>query len=234
MAEPRHRPRSTDPPPTPTPEQNPSRPLRPVPRVGDPTPQPDSTQTRAETEVTDAIVANLIRHRIDSLDPENILVGALMYQPADVVARVLDIVVDDDMAAAMPRAVLRTIRALVARGLDPDPMTVAAALRNPAASAEIPDTEPFPARHERLTLFVADAYHHALAISIRSAARQVVNDRYLRGFAEHGMRILQMAEAHAENEDLEAETLAHIRRQHDIRQRLDAIIEGRSGAAPHR
>lgn len=156
-------------------------------------------------DVVDAIAEKLATDEQDRLHPETVLVGVLMYQPADHVTRLLQYVRDDDVEKLLPQTVLTVIRALASRGIDPDPMAVAAYLRDPTSVEVGPvEIDDFPNRQQRLVRYIVNAATDSVGITgPRSAARQVVEDAYRRAFAEIGTRIAQMAEAFADPEVLE-------------------------------
>ncbi|WP_433574086.1 hypothetical protein [Nocardia brasiliensis] len=185
----------------------------------DPTPDP-------VTDVIDAITDKFAGDEHQRLDPENNLIGALMYHPADKVARLLDYVDDDDIEKVLPQAVLAVIRQLVHRGRDPDPMTVSAALRDPHRVPGPFDPDNIPARYQRLQRYIQNVYANGLNVGPRSAAYQVVDDAYRRHFGRFGLSLAQRADAYADTQDLEqyaADAITQWRRFHH---RLRTLARG--------
>ncbi|WP_280412728.1 hypothetical protein [Nocardia asiatica] len=179
------------------------------------------------TEVAHAIVEKVAGDEHHRFDPENNLIGALMYHPADKLAPLLAYVDDDDIEKVLPRAALSIIRQLVRRGIDPDPMTVAAALRDPQHAPTGPfDPDQIPGRYERLLRYIHTVYANGLNTGPRSAARQVVEDAYRRAFRDTGTGLAQRADAYADIQDLEHFTAAALHEWRRFHHRLAILTNG--------
>ncbi|MGY1969002.1 hypothetical protein ACW9HH_32610 [Nocardia gipuzkoensis] len=179
------------------------------------------------TEVAHAIADKLAGDETELFHPENNLIGALMYHPADKVAQLLDYIDDDDIERVLPRAALTIIRQLARRGLDPDPMAVAAALRDPQRAPTGPyDPDDIPDRYKRLLRYIHTVYANGLNVGPRSAARQVVEDAYRRAFRDTGIGLTQRADAYVDIQDLEHFTAAALDEWRRFHHRLAILTNG--------
>jgi replicative DNA helicase len=139
-------------------------------------------------------------------DPENQLIGALMWMRSTRARTFLELIPDAAIWRPMNRWAYEIIRHLVDAGRDPDPVTVLAhAGQHPATQALHPDQAPTPGQHHRLAMYLADLYTHTVSAAVAANyAREVLDEAYRRAFSEHGMRMQQMADSRADRNDLTA------------------------------
>lgn len=150
---------------------------------------------------------------IDAYSPEHQFVGALMWLTVERARPLLDLVPDNAIWRPQTRWVYELIRTLVDAGTDPTPVLVlAAGRRQPAHHALEPNEPPSAHKHKRLALYLFDAYSQAIApaASIRSYAREVLEEAYRRAFDTCGIRMQQLAACGADRDDL-TEQFAAIR-----------------------
>lgn len=150
---------------------------------------------------------------IDEYSPEHQFVGSLMWLTAAQARPLLELVPDNAIWRPQTRWVYELIRALVDAGTDPTPVTVLAAGRRRSGSDALePDESPSAHQHKQLALYLFDTYSQALApaASIRSYAREVLEEAYRRAFDTFGIRMQQLAACGADRDDL-TEQFAMIR-----------------------
>ena len=150
-------------------------------------------------------------------DPENQLVGALMWLPAGKTRVILKLVPDSAIWRPMTRWAYETIRRVVDAGRDPDPVTVLAYARQRSATQALRSNQA-PTR----TVSAAAA---------ASYAREVLDEAYRRAFRAQGIRMQQLAECGADRADL-TEQFAAIRDElADLWRRAEAAAQPGWGAA---
>lgn len=150
---------------------------------------------------------------IDEYSPEHQFIGSLMWLTAERARPMLELVPDDAIWRPQARWVYELIRALVDSGADPTPVGVLAAGRRQSARHALQPSEPPSAdTHKQLALYLFDAYSQAIApgASIRSYAREVLEEAYRRAFDTYGIRMQQLAASGADRDDL-TEQFAMIR-----------------------
>ena len=140
-------------------------------------------------------------------EPENHLIGALMWLPATQARVIADLVPDTAIWWPLNRWAYEIIAQLAATGHDPEPVTVLAHARHRAARQAIhPHQPPTPAQHHRLAVHLANLYTHtSTPAAATDYARAVLDDAYRRAFAAHATRMTQLAEADVEHSDLAAQ-----------------------------
>lgn len=159
----------------------------------------------AGDDTTDPDVECWSRNIIDQYSPEHQFTGALMWLTAEQARPLLDLVPDNAIWRPLTRWAYELIRAMVDAGTDPTPVLVLAAGRHQAACDALESTEPSSAyKHKQLALYLFDAYSQAIApvVSIRSYAREVLEDAYRRAFDTFGIRMQQLAACGADHDDL--------------------------------
>ena len=142
---------------------------------------------------------------IDEYSPEHQYVGALMWLTAERARPLLELVPDNAIWRPQTRWAYELIRGLVDEGTDPTPVCVLAAGRRHSGSDALEPNEPPSAdKHKRLALYLFDAYSQAIApdASIRSYAREVLEEAYRRAFDTFGIRMQQLAASTADRDDL--------------------------------
>lgn len=166
-------------------------------------------------------------------DPENQLVGALMWLPAGKARVILELVPDSAIWRPMTRWAYETIRRVVDAGRDPDPVTVLAYARQRSGTQALrPNQAPTPGQHHRIALYLADLYTRTVsAAAAASYAREVLDEAYRRAFRAQGIRMQQLAECGADRADL-TEQFAAIRDElADLWRRAEAAAQPGWGAA---
>ncbi|OBJ01004.1 hypothetical protein [Mycobacterium sp. 1465703.0] len=142
---------------------------------------------------------------IDEYSPEHQFVGSLMWLTAEQARPLLELVPDNAIWRPQTRWVYELIRALVDAGTDPTPVTVLAAGRCQSARHALePSESPSAHQHKQLALYLFDAYSQAIAptASIRSYAREVLEEAYRRAFDTFGIKMQQLAACGADRDDL--------------------------------
>lgn len=203
----------------------------------------------AEDNVTNAIVAGVeyiedrdewrARSIIRQWSPEHQLIGALMYLSADSARPILDLVPDTAVWRPITRRAIEVIRALVAKGRDPDPVAVLHAAdtqateeftnRPPANDWALPDRG---SRHHQFALYLADAYSQVVdPRHARAYAGEVLADAYRRTFRFHGIRMQQMAETTTTRSDLTEYLVSMQVELADLWRRAEAAAEVRDDTA---
>lgn len=135
--------------------------------------------------------------------PETQFVGALMWITATQAEPLLDLILDSDIDDPLNRWAIAIIRSLVAQGHDPNPAIVIRVATNPDTDPQ-PSPRPVP-RYHQFTLHIADAYEHSLpgaSAAILSYAREVLDDSFRRAFRVNGGRMIALADAMTDREDL--------------------------------
>lgn len=168
--------------------------------TGDQTAVPSSDEPANEH----AIAAESVQRR---WNPETQFVGALMWLTAAQAKPILDLVLDSDMEDPLNAWAVEIIRNLVSGAEDPNPALVIRAATNPSSDSQWnpADTAPAGSRYHRFTLHVFTAYEHALpgaSTAILSYAREVLDDSFRRAFRVNGTRMIGLADAMADREDL--------------------------------
>lgn len=137
-------------------------------------------------------------------EPENQLLGALLWMPYTRARIFLDLIPDTAIWRPMNRWVYEIIRLATAGRRDPDPVTVLAYGRQHAATQSLnPDRPPTVGQHHRLALHLADLYTHTVSAAVAANyARDVLDEAYRRAVREHGIRMQQMADSGADRADL--------------------------------
>lgn len=140
---------------------------------------------------------------IDAYSPEHQFVGALMWLTAERARPLLDLVPDNAIWRPQTRWVYELIRALVDAGTDPTPVLVLAAGHRQPAHGGLEPKQP-PSAHKQLALYLFDAYSQAIApaTSIRSYAREILEEAYRRAFDTCGIKMQQLAACGADRDDL--------------------------------
>lgn len=139
--------------------------------------------------------------------PETQFIGALMWLTAARAKPVLDLVLDSDIEDPLNAWAIQSIRKLVRQGESPNPALVIRAATNPSNGGQWSpgDTATPGSRYHRFTLHVFNAYEHALpgaSTAVLSYAREVLDDSYRRAFRVNGTRMISLADAMADREDL--------------------------------
>ncbi|ORA61043.1 hypothetical protein BST24_12555 [Mycobacteroides franklinii] len=139
--------------------------------------------------------------------PETQFIGALMWLTAARAKPVLDLVLDSDIEDPLNAWAIQSIRKLVRQGETPNPALVIRAAINPASDSQWSpaDTATPGHRYHRFTLHIFNAYEHALpgaSTTVLSYAREVLDDSYRRAFRVNGTRMIGLADAMADREDL--------------------------------
>jgi hypothetical protein len=136
---------------------------------------------------------------VDEYSPEHQFVGSLMWLTGEQARIVCEMVPDAAIWRPRTRRAYELIRAVVAGGDDPTPVTVLSAGRHtPFSDALNPGRAPTANHHKRLALYLFDAYAQAIAptAAIGSYARQVLDDAYRRAFEAAADQMRRLA-AHA-------------------------------------
>ena len=165
---------------------------------------PDSDTTaapEADFEPSDEWRGHAIAAR---WEPENQLIGALLWMPYTRARAFLDLIPDTAIWRPMNRWVYEIIRRSTDARRDPDPVTVLAYARQHAATEALePGRPPTAGQHHRLALHLADLYTHTVSADVAANyARDVLDEAYRRAVREHGIRLQQMADSGADRIDL--------------------------------
>lgn len=137
-------------------------------------------------------------------EPENQLIGALMWMPHARARIFLELIPDTAIWRPMNRWTYELIRRAAAARRDPDPVTVLAYGRqHPATQSLNPARRPTAGQHHRLALHLADLYTHTVSAAVAANhARDVLDEAYRRAVREHAIRMQQMADSGADRADL--------------------------------
>jgi hypothetical protein len=139
--------------------------------------------------------------------PEQQYIGALMWLGAEAAQTLLELVPDTAIWDPVARWTHELIRAVSADGDTPNPVLIlAAGRRRPPGDALHPDRAPSAEQVKHLSLFLFDAYSHAITpqTAADSYAREVLDEAYRRAFAGCGARMQDLAESGAGRESLTA------------------------------
>jgi replicative DNA helicase len=133
-------------------------------------------------------------------EPEQQLIGALMYLSAGEAQDVLDLVPDSAICDPTGLWVYELIRRVVRDGEDVDPVRVLGAGRQHAATQSLwPEKAPSPHQHHQLALYLVDACTNTPSpTALANCVRAVLDDAYLRAFDTFGLRMQELAASGAD------------------------------------
>lgn len=161
-------------------------------------------------------------------EPENQLIGSLMWLTATQAAPILQAVNDTAIWRPTARWAYELIRDVADNGQDPNPVNVMAAGRKRRSREALqPNQSPTEVQIKQLALYVFDAYRNAQVPDVAAGnyARQVLEEAYRRGFAQAGLRMQQLGETDAEPEALTAQFIAIRNELADLRRRAEAAAK---------
>ncbi|TXI56481.1 hypothetical protein [Mycolicibacterium mageritense] len=186
---------------------------------------PDTDSTETSFETYDGWQAETV---LAQWEPENQLIGSLMWLTAAKAAPILAAVDDTAIWRPTARWAYELIRDLADNGEDPNPVNVMAAGRKRRSREALqPDQAPTAAQIKQLALYVFDAYRNAQVPDVAAGnyARQVLEEAYRRGFTEAGIRMQQLGETDAEPEALTTQFIAIRNELADLRRRAEAAAK---------
>ncbi len=167
-------------------------------------------------QVYAAVAEHLTSHAMTAADPENNLVADILNMTAADATTLLSLVDDDDIQGHLPKVAVHLARHLATAGHDPTPQAVMARARGPY------DIDPRPT-YRALVLYIAAIYTMGMPLDPWGDARTVVEDAYRRSKGETGLRTAQMADAHADIDELDNLTDIAEQRLNIHRQRIQAL-----------
>lgn len=185
----------------------------------------DDTGAATDIETYDGWHAETV---LAQWDPENQLIGSLMWLTAAQALPILQAVPDTAIWRPTARWAYEIIRALVDNGEDPNPVTVVAAARTQTSSQALQPTQPATAhRIKVLALYLFDAYRHAQVPDVAAGnyAREVLEQAYRRGFTQAGQRMQALGETCAEPEALTTQFITIRNELADLRRRAEAAAK---------
>jgi hypothetical protein len=167
-------------------------------------------------------------------DAQHQYVGALLGRRAATVARALAIVPDDAITDPVTRWTYELIRALVAAGRDPHPVSVLHRGRTQSGTRALrPDAPPPQRELRRLGVHLTELYTNVVGPpAIFECARDVLEDAYRTAFHTAGMRMQELAENRTDTEELGVALVAICTRLVDLRHRVTACVAAQSATLP--
>jgi hypothetical protein len=167
-------------------------------------------------------------------DAQHQYVGALLGRRAATAERLLAIVPDDAITDPLTRWTYEVIRALVAAGRDPHPVSVLHRARAQSATQALkPDAPPTPRELHRLAMHLTNLYTNVVdPPAIFECARDVLEDAYRTAFHTAGMRMQELAENRTDTTELGVTLVAICTQLVDLRRRVTACVAARSSTLP--
>lgn len=160
-------------------------------------------------------------------NPENQLLGALMWMPCARARTFLELIPDTAIWLPANRWVYELVGRIVTAGRDPDPVTVLAYARQHAATQALnAGQRPTASQHHRLALHLADLYTHTVSPAHAAEyAREVLDEAYRRAVSAHGIRLQQLAETGVARTELTEQMNANRAELADLWRRADAAAQ---------